>query len=78
LTLDHEIIRRKSDVKSLLFHSYGLVLKNAALDGGLVSSRSLPHGDVSVGDFERNPDNPLQNTEVWIGRLDYRPATAAL
>src|SRR5580704_5154592 len=32
LILDHEIIRRQPDVKGLLLHFYGLLLKNAALD----------------------------------------------
>ena len=54
LILDHEIIRRKSDVESLLFHFYGLLLKNAALDGSLVRRPSLLHGDISVGDFQAN------------------------
>ena len=52
LILDHEIIRRKSDVESLLFHFYGLLLKNAALYGSLVRRPSLLHGDISVGDFQ--------------------------
>jgi hypothetical protein len=54
LILDYEIIRRKSDVKSLLFHFYGLLLKNPALDGGLIGCPSLLHGDISVGDFQPN------------------------
>ena len=52
LILDHEIIRRKSDVESLLFHSYGLLLKNAALNSGLVRRPSLLHGDIRIGDFQ--------------------------
>src|SRR5258708_34706803 len=51
LLLDHQIICRKSDVESLLFHFYGLLLKNAALDGGLVRRPGLLHSDISVCDF---------------------------
>ena len=54
LILDHGIIRRKSDVKSLLFHFYRLLLKNAALDGGIVSRPGLLHGYIGVGDFQTN------------------------
>jgi hypothetical protein len=54
LILDHHIIRRQADVKGLLFHFYGLLLKNTALDGGFVSGSSLLHGDISVGYFQAN------------------------
>ena len=54
LILDHEIIGRKPDVEGLLFHFYGLLLKNAALDGGFISRPSLLHSDIGVGDFQAN------------------------
>jgi hypothetical protein len=52
LILDHEVVRRKSDVESRLFHVNRLLLKNAALDGCLVRCPRLLHGDISVGDFQ--------------------------
>ena len=52
LILDHEIIRGKSDVESLLFHFYGLLLKNVALNGSLIRRPSLSHGDIGVCDFQ--------------------------
>ena len=54
LILDHQIIGRKPDVESLLFHFYGLLLKNTALDGGVISRSSLLHSDIGVGDFQAN------------------------
>jgi len=54
LILDYEIVCCKSHIKSLLFHLYGLLLKNAALDGGVVSRPGLLHGYIGVGDFQTN------------------------
>jgi hypothetical protein len=37
-----------------LFDFYGLLLKNAALNSGLVPCPSLLHGNIGVGDFQAN------------------------
>ena len=54
LVLNYRKVRRKSDLKGLQFHFHGLLLKNAALDRGLVRCPSLPQGDICIGDFQAN------------------------
>ena len=71
LILDNEIIRRKSNVKSRLFHIYGLLLKNAALDRGLVSRPSLLHGDIRIGDFQAYLILELLATQLTLPDLQF-------
>jgi hypothetical protein len=71
LILDYQIIRRKPDVKGRLFHVYGLLLQNAALDRGFVRSASLLHRDISVGDFQAHLILELLASQLTLPDLQF-------